>query len=64
MWLVRESSPNQVTLPLTQVGCKQLTGGQQEAKFYNIAEPPGKREVQRPFRNQLNNQLYQSQGSL
>ena len=46
------------TILLTQVGCPQSTGGQQDSKSNNLEEPPGVSQVHIPVRSQMDCQLY------
>ena len=41
MWIVREIQQSQGTFTLTQVGCPQSNGGQQEVKYQNLEDPIG-----------------------
>ena len=56
--LEREIPPSQGILLLTQVGCPISIGGQQEAKYHNLAEHPGAGQVHSPVISQLTHQLY------
>ena len=64
MFLMREIPIIQGTFPFTQLVFPQSTGGQQETKSHNLADPPGKSQVQSPVKSQLSSQLYKSQSSL
>ena len=57
VWLVSDIPISQVTLPLTQLGFPESTGGQQEAKYYIIVETPGSSKAHRKVRIQLGNKL-------
>ena len=50
VWLAREITSSQGVLLLTQMRFPQSTGGQQEAKYKNLADTPGARQVQRAVR--------------
>ena len=61
VWHEREIPTSQGILTLTQVGFTKSTGGQQEAKYQNIADPQREIQVQSPGRTQMSHQLYQPQ---